>query len=140
MMTDTNIVQAHGHFTVLAERLRVVFREGDEVTLHRVRSHGFDSPLLRAVEAEPGNWFVFDLRCTGRTLARDLAAMPERDANGLVLYTLRELFPSATELLIRVVANSLEVWRAAGEQLALDIPIEPASPALVFQPMLRAAA
>lgn len=87
----------------------VNLRDGSTHRLVQLHDGGTPSPHLRALVV-PGSkrLQVFDVRRLARTLAAELPAAPARDVPGLVLFTLRGIYPTAAALQ-RAVAEHCEL-------------------------------
>jgi hypothetical protein len=114
MLADTRILSRHRSHTVLGECDAVIFSDESTAQLHRVRKDDIDQALLRALEFE-GRWIVFDLRSVQRALAADIAQAPDRDARGIVFFTLRAHFTCASEFTAKAVSNAVDSWRDADD-------------------------
>jgi hypothetical protein len=139
MLTDTRILTRHRAHEVLWQRQAIIFGDQSVVQLHQVRKRGVDEQYLRALHFDNLHWCVFDVRATVRSLARDIPLTPRLDVPGMLLYTFREQFPSATALEVKALANYVDVWidGADGEPV---LPSVPMPPRVTFQPELRAGA
>lgn len=106
---------------------QVELRDGSQHRLIQLQHAGAPSPYLRAL-AQPGSkrLQVFDLRRLARSLAADIPPSPARDLPGLVMYTLRAIYPNAMALQ-RAVA---EVCELSAEPVAIAPPIALAEEAL----------
>lgn len=95
----------------------VPLRDGTVQRLVQLHERGTPSPHLRAL-ALPGHTRlqVFDVRRLARTLAAELPAAPARDVPGLVHYTLRGIYPTASALHQAVA----EVCELAAVPVALE--------------------
>lgn len=118
MLTNRTIIQRHGNHAVLAQRFEVMWRDGSSVTLHPVQECGATSTFLRAMQGGDGGWFVFDLTRIAPSLADDLRALPARDWQGAVFYTLRTQFRTAADLARRAAEHFVVCWHPAPSQAA----------------------
>lgn len=94
-LQDNRIIQAHGPYTVLAQRHEVMFHDGTALHLHPVAESGFQQPHLRALQVEGMRWLVFDLHRLTPEIELDLRRLHPRDHIGAVFYTLRGRFHTA---------------------------------------------
>ena len=140
MLADTRILCRDGAFTVLHERQPIIFPDRSGAYLHRVRRNGVDETYLRAMPYEGVHWCVFDLRQVAPTIGEDFRLLLGRDHPGVILYTLRSLFPTNAEFIALAFKNFVHVWTAADAEPLLILGDGPALDRLVFQPELKAAA
>jgi hypothetical protein len=116
-----------GAYQVLADAQTVQFPCGQSVRLHPVRCSGVPVLRLRALHRpnQPGP--VLQLLCLDRMargLDAELRAAPERDRAGLVLYTLRQAWPTAQAFV--AAAARLQIgawWRGTGDALVYQPPL-----------------
>lgn len=113
--------QQHAPATLGRYRLgsihEVPLRDGTVQRLVQLHESGTPSPHLRALALPNARRLqVFDVRRIARTLAADLPAAPARDVPGLVHFTLRAAYPTATALHQAVAA----VCELQGEPVAVD--------------------
>lgn len=111
------IIQRHEplQLDVLSCRCEVSWPDGSRVDLHPVLKAGAADRYLRALH-HAGHWLVFDLRHIVPALGAELAAAPERDQPGTVLYTLRASLHRAASFL--AVAEQVALARWPGEPRA----------------------
>jgi len=82
-------------FTVGAQRLEVMFKDGTAVTLHPVFDNGAPVTHHRALKLPKGVTIVVDLRKMVPQIADDLRVAPPKDVVGIVFFSLRLKFASA---------------------------------------------
>jgi hypothetical protein len=116
MLTDTKIIQRHNAHQVMAQRYEIMFHDATTIGLHAVYDCGVEHRFLRAIEHQPLHWIVIDLRDLAPDLARDLPALPKRDAIGCVFHQLRADYPSAAAFLRTALLRFKSAW-FAGEEL-----------------------
>jgi hypothetical protein len=110
-LQDNRAIQRHAGFTVLAQRFEVMFRDGSTVGLHPVAQDGEQQMFLRAVQTQGLMWCIFDVRtCGGRDIEDDIKRCGPRDAPGVVFYTLRGRYISATAFLAAATEGALQAW------------------------------
>lgn len=107
---DTRVIHSNGPWRVLAQRFEVMFHDGTAVQLHPVLQGDVPMPMLRAVHHEGLRWIVLDLRRHGREIEADLKSSLERDAPGIVFYTLRAAHRSAREFLDHIAMHHVHAW------------------------------
>lgn len=100
---------------VLAARAEVLFRDGSRIGLHPVAAAGMPMLFLRAIRGASGvdgpHWTVFDLRHLGAPeIEADLLRAEQRDRQGVIYFTLRGLFPSATAFTAAALACAQASW------------------------------
>lgn len=109
MLLDTTIIHFHSAIAVIGECQVVFWPDRSSVKIHRVQDHGADAMFLRAFRYQATQWIVFDLRHLARSFAGDMISLPERDANGLVLYTLRQVFSSSAAFVAEALQRPVDV-------------------------------
>jgi hypothetical protein len=109
-LDDTRVIHQHGPHTVLAQCYNVAFRDGTSVGLHPVVRAGVREVFLRAVRVEGLQWLVFDLRHLSAAIEDDILQLQPRDTPGVVLYTLRGLYPSAKAFHAAVAHRWVAQW------------------------------
>jgi hypothetical protein len=139
MLIDARILARHSQYAVLGQNQQVVWPDGSNVTLHDVRSHGIDQKFLRALLYGGEQWLIFDLRTTENTFDRDLRVLPQRDAAGLVLHTLRLTYRTAPVFIAQAMRNPTALWFAQLDA-RLDVGTGAPPPRVTVQPELRSAA
>lgn len=116
MLADTKIIQRHNGHQVMAQRYEIMFRDCSAIGLHAVYDCGVEHRFLRAIEHQPLHWIVIDLRDLAPDLARDLPALPKRDAIGCVFHQLRADYASSAAFLRSALMHFRAAW-FAGEEL-----------------------
>lgn len=111
-LQDNRIIQAHGPYTVLAQRHEVMFKDGTTLHLHPVADTGFQQPNLRALQVEGMRWLVFDLLRLVPEIELDLRRLHPRDHIGAVFYTLRLRFPTAGTCTAAAAQCAAATWWA----------------------------
>lgn len=107
---DTRVIDSSGPWRVLAQRHEVMFRDGSAVHLHPVLQGDVPMPMHRALHHEGLRWIVLDLRQHGSEIEHDLSSTAERDAPGIVFYTLRQMHPAARHFTDRVAMHHVHAW------------------------------
>lgn len=119
MLIDTRIIArqsaAAGALEVLAQRHEIMFRDGTAVQLHPVHAHGLPMLTLRALEAPGAKLQLVDLARLVRRLDAELRTTQDRDIPGLVFYTLRQVYPSASLFVADVERHACGTWWAVGD-------------------------
>lgn len=115
-LDDTRVVHTHGSMSVLAQCYTVPFHDGTSVGLHAVARAGVREVFLRAVRVEGLQWVVFDLRHISAQIEDDILQLQPRDTPGVVLYTLRGLYPSAKAFHASVATRCIAQWWHADVQ------------------------
>lgn len=111
MLTDTEIIQREAGYEVLKSHQVVIFTNGSTLDLHHVQFCGYPDTFLRAIEADPDHWVVVDMRSlTHRSFEGEVKCAPARDADGLVLYTLRACYRDAESLRAAALAKCRAAW------------------------------
>ena len=105
-LTDSSIIHRQGNREVLAQRYEVMWRDGSAINLHPVQVAGAPDTYLRGLQLDPHSWVIFDLRKLAPQLGKDIAQAPARDVVGLVFYTLRQAYPSASYFLQAAVTRA----------------------------------
>lgn len=113
MLPDTRILSRHGEFAAIGECQVIVFPDNSTIYLHEATRRGADETFLRAMR-HGDHWLVFDLRSLSRSFALDFAALPIRDRSGVVLYTIRQNFPTVAPFRARAVEHMLHCWMDHG--------------------------
>jgi len=108
---DSRVIHSSGPWHVLAQRFEVMFRDGTAVHLHPVLQGDVPMPMLRAICHEGMQWIVFDLRRHSGEIEADLKSALERDAPGIVFYTLRAAHRTAREFTDRVALCHVHGWK-----------------------------
>ena len=98
LLADARILGTLGRYGIEAGMHEVDLKDGSLHRLHFVREGSARSPYLRALQAEGGTFYVFDLRDIAPALGGDISGYLERDVPGLVKYTLRPRFATGPEL------------------------------------------
>jgi len=109
-LQDTRIIQRYCGLDVLAQRFEIMFKDGTAVALHPVHAVGTPQMFLRAVHHEGLQWVVFDLRHLAAEMEADVLRLHTRDTPGVVFYTLRRQYPTASLCLQRVLAQRVTSW------------------------------
>lgn len=117
MLRDLTILQQQDRVAVLAHSDVIRWPNGQTLALHLVQQYGHIEAAQRAV-VHHDHVEVFDLRCIGRDLAADIAAMPARDVPGLVSHYARHLFNGPDEFLARARSRLTACWFTAPAELA----------------------
>lgn len=122
MLIDTTPLLRIGKYTVLAERHEVLFRDDSIVGLHQVLHDGVPSVYLRCFVHDSLHALIFDVRHLAGSLAAEIPSCPARDLQGLVCFTMRLRFASATEFAGAVigVTQAAALINQASQQLLLD--------------------
>jgi hypothetical protein len=95
-------MQAHDTpLLVASQRHEVMFKDGSTIGLHTVIQHGQPSVMLRAVPFG-GLHMVVDMGKLSRQLDADLRSSHARDAHGLIFYTLRQIYSTASEAMAAI--------------------------------------
>ena len=111
MLTDTEIIQREAGYEVMASHQVVIFNDNSTLDLHHVQFCGYPDRFLRAFEADPDHWVVVDMRSlTHRGFEGEIKSAPARDADGLVLYTLRAGFRDAATVRAAALAKCRAAW------------------------------
>ena len=98
LFADARILGMLGRYGIEAGMHEVDLKDGSLHRLHFVRKAGARSQFLRALQAEGGTFYVFDLRDIALGLCDDIPGYVERDVPRLVKYTLRLRFATGPEL------------------------------------------
>jgi hypothetical protein len=109
-LQDTRIIQRYCGLDVLAQRFEIMFKDGTAVALHPVHAVGTPQMFLRAVHHEGLQWVVFDLRHLAAEMEADVLRLHSRDTPGVVFYTLRRHFPTASDFLAKALAQRVAAW------------------------------
>lgn len=117
MLRDLTILQQQDRIDVLAHADVIRWPDGQCLQLHLVQRYGLPASTLCALMMSD-HVEVFDLRCIGRELAADLAAMPDRDVPGLVSHYARHMFAGPDELLARARQHLTACWFIHPQELA----------------------
>lgn len=116
-----------GAYQVLDDAQTVQFSCGQSVRLHPVRCSGVPVLRLRALHRPNQAGPALLLLCLDRMargLDAELRAAHERDRAGLVLYTLRQAWPTAQAFVAAAVRLQLGAWwRGAGGVLVYQPPL-----------------
>lgn len=119
---DTRVIgQAatpQGVWLVQAQRHEVMFRDGTACHLHPVARGGVPQTFLRALRHEGLQWVVIDLRHHSAEIEADILRLQPRDTPGVVLFTLRALYPTAQAFLAAAVAQAVHTWWPTPAQVA----------------------
>lgn len=111
MLTDTEIIQREAGYEVLKSHQVVIFTNGSTLDLHHVQFCGYPDKFLRGIEADPDHWLIVDMRdLTHRGFEGEVKSAPTRDADGLVLYTLRAGYRDADSLRSAALAKCRAAW------------------------------
>lgn len=110
-LQDTRIITRHEQMAVHAERHEVMFKDGTSITLHPVSAGDAPQMFLRAVQHASGLWLVFDLRHLDKEIEAEVLRLHSRDTPGVVFYTLRRYYCSATACLAGVLAQRITSWQ-----------------------------
>lgn len=111
---DTRILGTIGRFAIETAKHEVDLRDGSLHAFRFVRDPQDPEPrsrYLRAIEMPDGMTAVFDLRLLARSLATDLPGYTERDRHGLIKYTLRPLYATASSLYLGIRSNWIVVGK-----------------------------
>lgn len=104
---NTSPLARAGRFVVIEEAKRIELRnQGGHFYLHEVQENGHDAMFLRAVGLTPDTLIVFDLRQLSPDL-QEIAHHHPHDVPGVVLFTLRSLFPSVPQALAAMATHTL---------------------------------
>ena len=124
MSPDFQIISRHSHFDVTNSHQDVLWRDGSTVALHRVQVNGYTHTFLRAVRPTGAHWLVFDLRKLAPSIECDLLSLPERDAIGTVLYTLRQAYTDADSFLVATLREGVRtaIWMAPEVETTPMVP------------------
>lgn len=117
LMTDTHIIQRHEKLAVHAQRHEVMFKDGTSLALHPVSVQGTPQMFLRAVHHASGLWLVFDLRALDKDIEAEVLRLHSRDTPGVIFYTLRRYYCSATGCLAGVLAQHSTSWQQQQQEL-----------------------
>ena len=99
MLIDSTIIHRSGTLHVLAEPALVDWPGGSTLPLHTVAlASGAPAWLLRALQVD-GTWSLLDLQAALPDLADDIRQHHRRDHQGLVRFTLRGRWGSASACL-----------------------------------------
>jgi hypothetical protein len=113
MLADTRIIQQHGPYAVLQQRLDITWPDTSTVGMHPVRLRGRDERYLRALQYDRLLWLVVDVRDLAAALATEIPALPWTDTDGLILHTLRLAYPAGADALrARAVTRFKAGWAA----------------------------
>ncbi len=107
---DHRVIHADGPWRVLAPRHEVMWRDGTTAYLHPVMQGDVPSPMLRAVHHEGLRWIILDLRAHSGEIEADLKGSLERDAPGIVFYTLRQAHRTARDFTDRIALHHVHAW------------------------------
>lgn len=107
---DNRVIDADGPWRVLAPRHEVMWRDGTTVHLHPVLQGDVLMPMHRAIRHEGLQWIVFDLRRHSGEIEADLKGSLERDAPGIVFYTLRQVHRTARDFTDRIALCHTHAW------------------------------
>lgn len=107
---DTRIIHSSGAWHVLAQRHEVMFRDGSTVNMHPVLQGEVPMPMHRAVHFEGLRWIIVDLRRHCSEIESDLKSSLERDAPGIVFYTLRQVHRTARDFTDRIALCHTHAW------------------------------
>lgn len=110
-LQDTRIIQHHEKLAVHAQRHEVMFKDGTSLALHPVSVLGTPQMFLRAVQQASGLWLVFDLRHLDKEIEAEVLRLHSRDTPGVIFYTLRRYYCSATACLAGVLAQRITSWQ-----------------------------
>ena len=131
MLIDDRILAhqstAAGALQVLAQAADVQWPDGSTARLHLVQGRGRVMVTHRALLRCGGHMQLIDLARLphyGRRLDADLRTTLARDAEGLLFYTLRQVYPSASLFVAEVERHAAGTWW-------------PVHPGFVWQPAAR---
>ena len=99
---DNRVIAQHAGLLVLAPRHEIMFRDGSTVHLHALSRVGQPTVvdlMLRAVHVDGMRWLVLDLRKFSAEIEGDLCRAEQRDRFGMVWFTLRGQFGTASAFL-----------------------------------------
>jgi hypothetical protein len=120
IFVDTRVLCAAGRYAVLHERQIIQFKDHDALILHLVHENGHDAMFLRALALQMGSgamYVVFDLRDVAPSM-REIAEHHPHDVPGIVRYTLRGNFDTASEAITCMLAQPLDMVPQLGEVTA----------------------
>lgn len=128
MYRDTTILARHGRHTVLVDALVVAFRCGATLELHAVATTGVPGYFLRAIRIGLRGWGLVDVRALAPTLAREIPQALQRNRDGLIALTLRQVWPTQAGCLAQACRHLVATWNASIEPPppACRMPIAPA--------------
>ena len=105
------ILQIHQGLAVHDQHHEIMFKDGSTLGLHPVSANYTLQMFLRAVRDDTGLWLVFDLRHLVHDIEDDMRRLPPRDTPGLVFYSLRRHYCTATACLAGVLAQRVTSWQ-----------------------------
>ena len=114
-ITDARTLHRHGRYDVLPRRHEVMWADGSSIDLHLVSvlDAGPPDTFLRAIQHDGRHWVIFDLRDLNKPLDAEIRSHLPRDVPGLVFYTLRHQYRSATEFSAAALAVCRAAWFSA---------------------------
>lgn len=110
-LQDTRIIQRHEKLAVHDQRHEVMFKDGSSLALHPVSLNATPQMFLRAVHHDSGLWMVFDLRHLDKNIEAEVLRLHSRNTPGVIFYTLRRYYCSATACLAGVLAQHSTSWQ-----------------------------
>ena len=114
---DDRVLASAGRFEALAEHQTIDMRNhGGRITIHLVREHGHEAMFLRAVDIGNTRLVVFDLRNVCPCL-REIVDHHPHDVPGIIRFTLRGTFETATEVMDSMLASPID-WLQVKSEVA----------------------
>lgn len=95
---------------------RVIFHDSTVLELQHVTRHGSPARLLRALQTHRAGTnlaTVVDLSKLGRDLDNELRLAADRDADGLLMFTLRQRFTTAAEARAAMARHTVAILPTA---------------------------
>lgn len=105
-LIDNTVIARSGSRQILRQRAEVLWKDGTSVQLHTVWVHGFRNLFERALDLGSGRFALFELPRVVSSLDAEMRGTADRDIQGVVFYTLREVFSTAADFKAAAVKAS----------------------------------
>lgn len=117
MLADTRLItNAQGRHQAQAQRFEIMFADGSTIGLHPVIKDGQPSMFLRCLRQGAMHLVVFDLRDVNTKMDEEIRKTHQRDVPGLVFYTLRQQFTTASQAAAKMISLPIDVLIDVGPQ------------------------
>lgn len=114
MLTDTRIIARQsaqaGAIEVIAQRHEVMLMDCQPLWMHHCMAHGLPLHDQRALQAPDGRLLLVQLDRLAKGLELAVRQSPVRDVPGVILYTLRGLYPKRDTLLAVATRVATGTW------------------------------